>query len=62
MERCNKCKKKSIVIQKCTCEKSLCLACRHPEDHGCTYDRNVSYKEVLSINNPKIVAKKVESI
>ncbi len=62
MERCYKCKKKAIVVFKCTCEKTVCLKCRHPEDHGCTHDHGAAFKETNTLNNPKVIAKKVESI
>ncbi len=60
MERCSKCKKKTHIIHVCTCKQLLCLKCRMPEDHGCTYDHRAAYKELLALKNPKVTVTKVE--
>ena len=62
MERCQKCKKKSIVINTCKCLKSVCLQCRYPEDHGCVYDYKEEGKEILRKQNPLILGDKIVKI
>ena len=61
MERCLNCKRKAIVID-CKCGLKVCLKCKVPEDHSCTFDYRLSAQYKLSINNPKIEAKKIEQI
>jgi hypothetical protein len=33
-----------------------------PEDHECKFDHQAAYKELLKLKNPKVEAKKLESI
>ena len=62
MDKCFNCKKKSHVLIECKCANKVCLKCKVPEDHQCTFDFHMSAKYKLAINNPKIEAKKVDQI
>ena len=62
MDRCFNCKKKSHVLIECKCGHKVCLKCKVPEDHQCSYDYRFSAKYRLTMNNPKIEAKKVDQI
>lgn len=64
MSRCNNCNKKlNIVNFSCSCEhKNLCAKCRYPEDHNCTFNFKEVGKKLLEINNPKVIADKLEKI
>jgi hypothetical protein len=33
-----------------------------PEDHACVFDYKAAYQELLKLQNPKLAAKKMESI
>jgi hypothetical protein len=62
MDRCEFCKKKSHILIDCKCGQKVCLKCKVPEDHQCTFDFHLSAKFKLAINNPKIEAKKLDQI
>lgn len=51
-----------MVVHTCKCLKHLCLQCRYPEDHGCTYDYKEEGKDMLRKQNPLIVADKIVKI
>ena len=40
----------------------MCLSCRHPNVHSCTFDTNLNYKLLLEKQNPKIECKKIDKI
>ncbi len=61
-KRCNKCLKKKLVIEKCKCEKDLCLDCLPFFNHNCSFDWQKDNKSNLTKTNPKIMAVKVSSI
>ena len=62
MDRCSKCKKKTLMMYACTCRKTFCTKCRMPEDHACTFDHAAAYRELLAIKNQKVVAQKLEPL
>jgi hypothetical protein len=33
-----------------------------PEDHACTFDYRAAFKELNTLKNPKVEAKKVETL
>jgi hypothetical protein len=60
--RCSKCLKKKLFIEKCKCEKNFCLECLPYFNHNCRYDWLKNNKDRLNKLNPKIEAIKVNSI
>jgi len=60
--RCSNCNKKSHILIECKCGKKVCLKCKVPEDHSCTFDFQLSAKYRLAIINQKIEAKKLDQI
>lgn len=59
---CYKCKKKSIIIFDCRCEKQFCLKHKQPEDHNCTFDYKTYAKDQIKINNPQIINNKFKKM
>lgn len=55
-KRCNYCNKKlGIVVYGCKCEfKSLCVKCKYPENHKCSFDFVAEGKKKLAEKNPII--------
>ena len=60
--RCSKCKKKTLLLNRCSCENIFCLQCRLPEVHECNYDFIKSGKKILEIQNPVVVREKIDKI
>ena len=61
--RCDQCKKKlSLTDVACKCDKSFCMAHRHPELHACTFDFVKENQIRLERLNPRVVANKLEHI
>ena len=56
------CKKSSHVIIQCKCGSNVCLKCKVPETHKCTFDYRLNAQFQLALNNQKVEAKKVEQI
>ena len=51
MPRCENCKKKNIILIKCTCKNSYCVKCRHKEIHNClNIDADIEWERV-QLNN-----------
>lgn len=46
----------------CSCMKQFCLKCRHPEDHGCTFDHKQKAIDQLTKQNPVVVGEKISKI
>lgn len=64
-KRCFHCNKKikGLVIHTCKCEKKvLCVKCRLPENHNCTYDIKKEQKVFLKEKLVKIEYQKVVKI
>jgi hypothetical protein len=59
---CANCKKKTLLIAKCRCDKTVCLSCRAPEDHKCSFDHKAEFKLKLDKENPLIVNEKIAKI
>ena len=62
MERCSFCKKKAMCMFKCSCTQTVCLACRMPETHACSFDYTLQYKALLELRNPKVEGKKLDKL
>ena len=60
--KCHHCKRKSHILIDCKCSLKVCMKCKDPEQHGCTFDYKLVARYRLAINNPKVEAKKVEVI
>jgi len=60
--RCSKCLKKKIFIEKCKCDNNYCLDCLPYFNHDCNYDWTRNNKDKLIKLNPKIEVIKVDSI
>ncbi len=56
------CKKKTLMLVSCKCLNTYCLNCRMPEDHSCTFDFVKHQSELLRLENPVVVAEKVDKI
>lgn len=56
--RCNICKKKSVINITCTkCNKIFCIKHRCPENHNCEHDHKSDFKIA-----DKIIPSKIEAI
>jgi AN1-type zinc finger protein 5/6 len=62
MERCKSCRKKALITVKCKCLATVCLTCRQPELHSCTFDYHAEAQELVKKLNPIILSKKVDKI
>jgi hypothetical protein len=65
MVLCEYCKIKKVgIIQfPCKCEyKKLCIKCRLPCDHNCSYDCKKEWKEKLEKNLPIIIGDKLTKV
>ena len=60
-KRCKFCNKKikSVLPIKCKCEEYYCGL--HKIEHNCSFDYRKEHKERLKINNPQIIAEKINS-
>ena len=59
---CEKCLKKTLVINECKCQKFFCLNCSPYYIHDCKYNWIKNKKENLTELNPQILAQKVDNI
>jgi len=62
MEKCNACKKKSLIVIKCKCEKTICLPCRPAIQHSCTFDYTIEAQKSIKEANPIIKTPKLEKV
>lgn len=62
MDRCAHCKRKSHILLDHNCGLKLCLKCKDPETHKCTFDVRMGHRFRLAMNNPEVKAKKIEEI
>jgi hypothetical protein len=60
--RCQNCAKKTLIVNKCKCDKEYCFECSPFFNHNCTFDWKKDKQQNLELSNPKIVAIKVENI
>lgn len=59
---CVKCKRKSPLNMMCKCQKIVCISCRYPELHDCSFDFQKEGQEKLMKENPLIQCEKLEKI
>jgi len=59
MEKCCHCKKKTLIIVNCNCEKKLCLSCKYPDKHNCDFNFKEKAKKDIEKKNPKVVKDKL---
>lgn len=59
---CATCKKKTLLIAKCKCDKTVCLSCRAPEDHSCSFDYKSEFQVKLTKENPLVTNEKIAKI
>ena len=65
MKLCEYCKKKKINLIPFSCKclyKNLCMKCRLPSNHNCTYDFHTEWKQKLEKELPLIIGNKLERI
>lgn len=65
MPSCVHCKTKKVGVIPFTCKcgfKNLCVKCRLPFDHKCTYDYKKEWKDTLEKQLPVVIADKLEKI
>lgn len=66
VSKCEHCKVKKIGLTStfsCRCNlKNLCMTCRFPENHNCSFDFIKDGRDRLQKDNPKIEMIKVEKI
>ena len=60
--KCDKCKKKSLIMFDCKCNKKFCCIHKYPETHDCSYDFKLEGINKIIENNPKITPNKVSVI
>ena len=59
---CAQCKKKTLMVIKCKCNKTVCFSCRYPEDHSCSFDYKAEGEILLKKQNPVVVSSKIDKI
>ena len=59
---CAHCKRKTLNNTVCKCEKVVCLTCRQPEVHSCSFDYKAEFQQKLIKENPVIVTEKLTKI
>uniref|UniRef100_A0A6C0AIS2 AN1-type domain-containing protein n=1 Tax=viral metagenome TaxID=1070528 RepID=A0A6C0AIS2_9ZZZZ len=62
MNRCSNCKCKTHILLEHNCGLKVCLKCKDPDTHKCTFDFKLVQKFRLAMNNPEVKAKKLEHI
>jgi len=65
MAPCDHCKSKKIGLLpfSCRCDyKNLCMKCRLPESHLCSFDYKKYIQKKLTDENPVIMSKKIDII
>jgi hypothetical protein len=55
MERCLKCKKKTLLTFNCKCLGKFCMNCKIPEIHMCSFDYKKEQRDKLEKSNPIII-------
>lgn len=60
---CVNCERKQIIpLIKCRCGKKVCLQCRYPDKHRCTFDYRSYDRTMLLRKMPQIVAPKLTRV
>ena len=62
MERCSKCKKKTLLTFNCKCLGKFCMNCKIPEIHLCSFDYKKEQRDKLEKSNPVITNMKFPKI
>lgn len=62
MERCLKCKKKTLLTFNCKCLGKFCMNCKIPEIHMCSFDYKKEQRDKLEKLNPAITNMKISKI
>lgn len=61
--RCHKCNKKiNFSSFECKCKYNFCIDCLSSFNHNCSFDYKNNKKKILSEENQKIIANKVDII
>ena len=62
--RCWECRRKISVTTSfvCKCGRALCASHRFPEDHACPFDHKAASRKVIEMQNPVVMAAKVDRI
>ena len=60
--RCSECRRKTLMLTTCACERIVCLTCRYPEEHDCTFDHQADAKKKLEKENPAITGTKLDKL
>lgn len=59
---CSQCKRKYPLNMKCKCEKVVCLNCRYPESHDCSFDYQKVNQEKIKKDNPVVTSEKLAKV
>uniref|UniRef100_A0A6C0ETZ6 AN1-type domain-containing protein n=1 Tax=viral metagenome TaxID=1070528 RepID=A0A6C0ETZ6_9ZZZZ len=59
---CQNCRRKTIMTITCKCNMTVCITCRHPDNHKCTFDFQEEAKQKIIKENPVISGEKLERI
>lgn len=62
---CEHCKVKKVPVMPFTCNcgyKNLCIKCRLPSEHKCTYNWQKAGMEQITKENPVIKAKQIDPL
>lgn len=59
---CQNCKRKSPLNLTCKCHKVVCIECRYPDEHGCTYDYKKEAEEKIRKENPVVTGEKLDKV
>jgi len=65
MTLCEYCKKKkvSLIPFNCKCDlKILCVNCKFPEQHNCSFDFKKDWKKKLTKTMPIIINSKIDKL
>ena len=62
--KCQFCGKKAgLLTFGCKCDfTDLCVKCRYPDIHECTYDPKPDHKEKIKRENPQLVSEKLKKL
>lgn len=60
--RCSECRRKTLLVTKCSCERIVCLGCRYPEEHDCQYDHHKEQQKKLEKENPVVIGSKLQKL
>jgi hypothetical protein len=61
VESCEYCRKKNHILVDCKCKLKLCIFDLSPDKHECRFNYKEAEQTRLTVMNPVVKAKKVES-